>query len=123
MAKSDVIDEALRGVFAERDLGSCVEELLAEGVPAAKIVDPRTLAEHPQLVARGFFDEVDHPLAGSQRTMSAPFRYRSVPHWLRSAAPLLGQHNAEVLAELGYTAAEIEQLEEGRVIGSWPEGV
>ena len=122
-AREDQIESALRAVFEERERDECVQELVERDIPAAGVVDPRTLALHPQFVSRGFFDEVDHPLVGRQATMSAPFRYRSVSHWLRGAAPLLGQHNAEVLGELGYTQEEIEALEESRIIGSWPEGV
>jgi crotonobetainyl-CoA:carnitine CoA-transferase CaiB-like acyl-CoA transferase len=119
----DEIDAELRRIFAERDRLACIEELSAAGVPAARVVDPRTLCEHPQLVARGFTEVVDHALVGAQPTMGAPFRYASVDRWLRHAAPTLGQHNAEILRELGYDDAAIEALTAEGVIGDWPEGV
>ena len=122
-ALEDKIDSALRALCKDKDRDACVQELVERDIPAAGVVDPRTLALHPQFVARGFFDEVDHPLVGRQATMSAPFRYKSVSHWLRRAAPLLGQHNSEILGELGYTAEEIEGLKESKIIGSRPEGV
>ena len=121
-AQQENIDEALRGVFAERDLKDSVEQLLEAGIPAAAIADPRALTGHPQLAARGFLEEVDHPLVGRQSTMGAPFRFASVDHWLRHAAPTLGQHNAEILTGLGYGPDEIEQLKNEKVIGDWPEG-
>jgi crotonobetainyl-CoA:carnitine CoA-transferase CaiB-like acyl-CoA transferase len=68
-------------------------------------------------------EEVDHPVVGRQSTMGAPFRFASVDRWLRRAAPTLGQHNAEILVELGYGPEEIEQLKTEKVIGHWPEGV
>jgi crotonobetainyl-CoA:carnitine CoA-transferase CaiB-like acyl-CoA transferase len=122
-SRQDKIDEALRCVFAERNRDACVEELIAAGVPAARVVDPRTLPEHPQLAARGFLEEVEHPIVGRQATMSAPFRYASVDHWLERAAPVLGQHNAEILREFGHTEGEIEVLAAEKVIGDRPEGV
>ena len=122
-AHQDTIDEALERVFAQRDLGDSVDELVAAGIPAAAIVDPRALTGHPQLAARGFMEEVDHPVVGRQSTMGAPFRFASVDRWLRHAAPTLGQHNAEILSELGYGPEEIEQLKTEKVIGHWPEGV
>jgi crotonobetainyl-CoA:carnitine CoA-transferase CaiB-like acyl-CoA transferase len=121
--RQDELDAELRRVFAERDRDASVEELIAAGVPAAPVVDPRSLRDHPQLAARGFQEEVEHPIVGRQATMSAPFRYASVDHWLDRAAPVLGQHNAEILAELGYDPADIEDLAAEKVIGDWPEDV
>ena len=121
--QQDALDEGLRRVFAERDRDACLAELIAAGVPAAPVVDPRTLAAHPQLVARGFLEEVEHPIVGRQATMGAPFRFESVDRWLHCAAPVLGQHNAEILRELGHTEVEIAELVAERIIGDWPEGL
>ena len=122
-AQHDAIDERLREVFAGRELSAALEELLAAGVPAAAIADPRALTHHPQLAARGFLEEIDHPVVGRQSTMGAPFRFASVDRWLRRPAPTLGQHNHEILGELGYASDEIKKLETEKVIGHWPEGV
>ncbi|MCP4908551.1 MAG: CoA transferase [bacterium] len=122
-SRQDELDEGLRAVFAERDLEACVAELIAAGIPAAAVVDPRSLAGHPQFVARSFLDELDHAIVGRQATMGAPFRYASVEHWLKSAAPALGEHNREILEELGLGADEIDALAAEKVIGDWPEGL
>jgi crotonobetainyl-CoA:carnitine CoA-transferase CaiB-like acyl-CoA transferase len=122
-ARQDEIDEALRPVFAARSRDACVEELSAAGVPAAPVVDPRTLAAHAQLVARRFLEDIEHPVVGRQATMGAPFRFASVERWLEHAAPTLGEHNAEILRELGYGAGEIEALAAEQVIGVWPAAV
>ncbi len=122
-AQQETLDAALKNVFAQRDLETSVEQLVAAGVPAAAIADPRALAGHPQLVARGFLEEIDHPVVGLQSTMGAPFRFASVDRWLRRSAPTLGQHNAEILGELGYGPDEIEQLKAEKIMGDWPEGM
>ena len=70
-----------------------------------------------------FLEEVNPPIVGRRATMGAPFRYASVERWLKRAAPVLGEHNAEILHELGYDEGEIEVLAAKKVIGDRPEGV
>lgn len=122
-AAENAIDAGLRAHFATRELDLCVSELVAAGVPAARLTDPRALAGHPQLVARAFHETVAHPLVGPQATMGAPFRFAGVDHWLDRAAPTLGQHNREILRGLGFDDARIARLAAEGVIGDWPEGV
>ncbi len=119
----DTIEAELRNAFAERDREACLAELAAAGVPVGAVVDPRALGPHPQLVARGFHEEVEHALSGRLDVMGMPFRFASVERWLQRAAPTLGQHNAEILAELGSDAERIAALEAEQVIGTWPANV
>jgi crotonobetainyl-CoA:carnitine CoA-transferase CaiB-like acyl-CoA transferase len=74
-----------------------------------------------QLTFRDFFEELDHPVNGRARLSTVPMRLSggSVP-FHRHPAPLLGQHNHELLAELGVTEAEIAELEADGIIGSTP---
>ena len=75
-------------------------------------------------MARGFFEQVDHPVVGTHPIPGMPFRYESQKKWIRSPAPTLGQHNREILGGLlGLTDSEIEQLEADEVIGTRPKGV
>jgi crotonobetainyl-CoA:carnitine CoA-transferase CaiB-like acyl-CoA transferase len=78
---------------------------------------PRELANCPQLEARQFFQEVEHPVIGK---IKVPFRLWSMSAaaaCYRRPAPLLGQHNEEVYAELcGYTVAEVGKLRDRGVI-------
>jgi crotonobetainyl-CoA:carnitine CoA-transferase CaiB-like acyl-CoA transferase len=121
--RHDELDDALRTAFSDRDLIACVDELTASGIPAAAVCDPRILAQHPQFVSRGFFDEVDHSIVGSQKVMGAPFRYASIERWLTRSGPTLGEHNVEILEELGNNKEEIQALATKKVIGDWPEGL
>ena len=77
---------------------------------------PQDLADCPQLEARGFYEEVDHPVVGKIRV---PFRLWNMSEGgaaYRAPAPLLGQHNAEILGELGYSAAKIAELAKSGII-------
>lgn len=122
-AAHDRIDAALGAWCAERDRDALVETLLAAAIPAAPVADPRATSRCPQLVARGFYEPVEHPVVGVHPVPAAPFHYRGVKRWLRGPAPLLGQHNREVLAEAGYPDAEIDALEAAGVVGTRPDGV
>ena len=122
-AQQDLLDEQLGAWAATRDADAAAEQLIAAGVPAACMVDARLSGDHPQLVARGFAETVGHAVAGDLAIPTVPFRYASVAHWTRSPAPLLGEHNEEVLAELGYSLEEIESLREAEVIGRDPKGL
>jgi len=119
----DVLDRHLAGWAAARDLGAAVAALTAAGVPAAPAVDPRRTAGHPQFEARGYHEQVDHPVAGSHPTPSLPFRFRTVERWIRQPAPTLGEHNDQVLGErLGCTRDQLDSLADAGVIGTRPGG-
>ena len=70
----------------------------------------------PSFNSRGVFAEGDHPAAGPLRYPGRPFIMNASPWQLRRTAPLLGQHTAEVLREIGYSDAEIGTLHTDRVI-------
>ena len=70
----------------------------------------------PSFNARGVFTEGDHPVAGRMRYPGRPFIMNGSPWRLRRTAPLLGQHTAEILAEMGFSDAEIGALREAGVI-------
>ena len=82
------------------------------------------LSRHPQFVARGFYEEVDHPSLGTYPSPGFPFRFASVDHWLHTAAPLFGEHNHDVLTRiLGLSDDEIAALEDARSDRQPPEGL
>ena len=117
------IDQALAAWAAEQDVEGAVDTLRAHGVPAAPAWDPRRVSEHPQFRARGFYETVDHPVAGRHAVPTQPFRLSGLDRWVRTAAPTLGQHNAQVLGEAGCDGAELRRLEEAGVIGTRPKGL
>jgi crotonobetainyl-CoA:carnitine CoA-transferase CaiB-like acyl-CoA transferase len=122
-AGHDMIDAELAVWASERTLEDALRALLAQGVPAGQVRDPRLAGDHEQLVARRFFETLDHPIVGLQPFASLPFRFGSVTSWLRRPAPTLGQHNGEILGELGYGEEEIERLEIDGIIGTSPVGL
>lgn len=74
------------------------------------------IMEWPQHKARGFIVDVEHPVIGKTKILGAPFRLSESPWQLRSPAPLLGQHNEEVYAKLGYGKEDLVLLRERGII-------
>ncbi|MDO3636288.1 CaiB/BaiF CoA-transferase family protein [Mycolicibacterium arseniciresistens] len=117
----DLIDDRLGEWTAQRTADDVVETLWAAGVPVAKVMQPHRQTELPQLTARGFFEDVGHPVNDPTPHSALPFRLSPGPQrFHRHPAPLLGQHNDELLTELGLSAAEIAELEADDVIGHAP---
>jgi crotonobetainyl-CoA:carnitine CoA-transferase CaiB-like acyl-CoA transferase len=106
-ATAPALLDALRGVIGDvspeewcsaRPAPECEEILLAAGIPAAVVVDDSRIGANEQLRARGFFETVDHPVAGATELVTWPFRFdEGFARWYSTPAPLLGQHNAEIL--------------------------
>ncbi|MEB3068112.1 CaiB/BaiF CoA-transferase family protein [[Mycobacterium] vasticus] len=117
----DLIDARLAQWCAERGGDEIVEALWPAGVPVAKAMQPHRQAELAQLQHRGFFEEVDHPVNPAVRHSTLPARPTQGPkRFHRRPAPLLGEHNQELLREVGFSDAEIAQLAADGVIGSAP---
>jgi crotonobetainyl-CoA:carnitine CoA-transferase CaiB-like acyl-CoA transferase len=107
---------------ATRTPDAAARDALAEGVPAAAMVPGFATLDDPQMRARGFFEAVVHPAVGEQYYPTWPVRMSAGPHrYWTAPAPLLGQHNVEVLhGELHLTGDELARLEADHVIGTRP---
>jgi crotonobetainyl-CoA:carnitine CoA-transferase CaiB-like acyl-CoA transferase len=116
----NTLDTELAAWARARTVDEAVAVLVAAGVPAGEARDPRTMREHPLLKERGYFAELEHPVVGRQWIPSPPFRPAGTGDWLRTAAPLLGQHNGEILRAMGLENEEIEALQDAQLIGSSP---
>jgi crotonobetainyl-CoA:carnitine CoA-transferase CaiB-like acyl-CoA transferase len=86
--------------------------LEAHRLPAAPVIDPADTGEDPWFRERGIVCDVDDEVLGRISVTGLPMRFGTVaPPTVDRPAPFLGQHNAEVLAELlGYDAARIDEL-------------
>ncbi|MGD0803669.1 MAG: CoA transferase [Candidatus Bathyarchaeia archaeon] len=94
-----------------------VEYFVDIGMPVAPVYQVNESLEDPHLNARGMFIEVEHSKVGKFRTVNFPVKFSDTPGEVKSAAPLIGQHNREILKGLlGYDEERIVELEKGGII-------
>jgi formyl-CoA transferase len=84
--------------------------LAGAGVPCGACLDTGEVLTDPHLLARDMIVEVDHPVRGRFVTVGNPIKLSASPTAIRPS-PLLGEHRAEILAELGYSDEQIRALE------------
>ncbi|OAN36863.1 CaiB/BaiF CoA transferase family protein [Mycolicibacterium iranicum] len=114
----DAFDDVLTAWTRTRTPADIAEELGCRGVPAERLLSADRMYDVEQLDARGFYEELEHPITGRHRFPGWPFRIAPGPdRHHRSVAPTLGQHNSEVLAAVGLSEAHIAALRDQKVIG------
>jgi crotonobetainyl-CoA:carnitine CoA-transferase CaiB-like acyl-CoA transferase len=119
----DVLDERIQAWTLQYTHQEVMTLLQQRGVPAGAVWNAEELVSDPQLNAREFFWEIDHPEVGPNKYCGLPLRLSDVPEWPRRPAPCLGQHNVYVLNRvLGFSDKQIRELEEAGVIGTEPIG-
>ena len=108
---ADLISEKLQS----KTVDEWVEIFNRESIPSGAIYNVEQALEHPQIKHREMVVEVDHPTMGVARLLGLPVKFTDTPGQV-TAPPLLGQHTAEVLGELGIESAEMARLEDAGVI-------
>jgi crotonobetainyl-CoA:carnitine CoA-transferase CaiB-like acyl-CoA transferase len=119
----DRLDTGIAAWTRIRASDEAAETLGLAGVPAAVVVAARDIAFNPQLRHRRLFEVEEHPVTGSHELPAFPVRLSRVDSWHPRSSPALGQHNDEVLTELGLGLDEIQALRELGVIGERVAGL
>jgi crotonobetainyl-CoA:carnitine CoA-transferase CaiB-like acyl-CoA transferase len=88
----------------------CLATLDEVDVPCAKVQNIGEVLADPQIRARGMVVEQEHPVLGRIRLGNLPFHFSDCDTTITTPAPLLGQHNREVAARLGYSPEEVDTL-------------
>src|SRR5213594_3728741 len=93
-----------------------LDRLESAGVPSGPInTYPEALSD-PHTLARGMVVDLVHPGAGPIKALGVPVHLSETPGAVDGPAPLIGQHNDEILAELGYDAAARQRLRDAGVV-------
>src|SRR5919198_2059909 len=117
------LDQILTAWTQQREHYQAMHLLQAHGVPAGAVLKGGETLLDPHLTARGFWDVVNHPEAGTYTQVSTPWRLSKSPRRPTTPSPSLGEHNGYVLGDLlGLSQQEIGALEAQGIIGTRPMG-
>ena len=116
MRHRDALIPLIEKTTAQAPRAHWLARLDAVDVPAGSINDYAEALSDPQTLAREMVVDLVHPGAGPVKSLGVPVKLSDTPGAVDRPAPLLGEHNTEILAELGYTEAEQRALANQRVI-------
>ena len=119
--RGDEVDAMLSAWTSTQEAHALMGRLQGAGIVACAVSDARDLSQDPHLSARGFWTTLDHEDVGPRVYPGIAVRLSRTPATSRYAAPLLGEHNHEVLRDLlGMSPEEVADLAEEGTIGWAP---
>ncbi|MBK6394785.1 MAG: CoA transferase [Betaproteobacteria bacterium] len=108
MANLPALTALMNAALATRTKAEWIDTFDAAGVPVGPVNSIGEALSHPQALARGMVVDLVHPQAGATKALGCPVHFSATPTSVTRPAPMLGEHSREVLAEAGYSAAEID---------------
>jgi crotonobetainyl-CoA:carnitine CoA-transferase CaiB-like acyl-CoA transferase len=113
LTHADQVYGALASIVSRRTTADWVALGTALGIPVS-VVPPLADIVDDEANHRGVLRDAEHPVIGTYRSIKPPVAFSASGQREPAPAPLIGEHTDEILAELGFTAAEIGRLvEEG----------
>ena len=112
LLNADEVDALMLPWLLEHDKVDIFKAGQEHGLGFSFVAGMEDILEMEQLVARDYFVELEHPVAGNHRYPGPPISPDSnvVEAWVYRRAPLLAEHNLAVLGELGYSSQDVERL-------------
>lgn len=106
----EVFTDCVKDYFQQKTRSELSEIFTTAGIPNGPVQTISDIMNSEQLKARGMLQMVTDPNIGDYVALGNPMRLSETPPEISCPSPLLGQHTKEILAEYGYTRAEIDSL-------------
>ena len=116
VAKRDLIIPSIKQLFKQYDKKDLMEKLEQTGLPFAPISKPEDLFEDPHLNDSGGLLDIDLPQGGQTKIPALPIQMKGNRFGVKYQVPKLGEHTREVMQELGFDDASIDQMIEESVV-------
>jgi crotonobetainyl-CoA:carnitine CoA-transferase CaiB-like acyl-CoA transferase len=110
------LEAALEAAIVRQDRETLLKTLDEAGVPATPVNTVSQVMEDAQTAARSMIERVVHPRLGEIPVVGTPVKFSRMRARVRRAAPQQGEHTDEVLAEHGYSSAEITALRAKKIV-------
>ena len=112
----DALNAEIEAETLKDSMPNWIERLNAAGVPCGEINDIQQVFESPQVAHLGLAQPVKSHERGDTHLVGQPITMSRTPSTIASPPPMAGEHNQEVLTDLGFTADDIETLKRDGVI-------
>ena len=106
----EALESALAPVFLTRSQAEWLQRLEANDVPVVPLYNVAEVLKDPQVRHLDLVEELAHPQAGKLQFVGGPVRYDGLTKEQSMPPPLLGEHSAAILKELGYDQSNIDEL-------------
>jgi crotonobetainyl-CoA:carnitine CoA-transferase CaiB-like acyl-CoA transferase len=106
----EALESTLAPVFLTRSRADWLQRLEAADVPAVPLYNLAEVLNDPQVRHLDLVEESVHPLAGKLQFIGGPVRYDGLPKEQSTLPPLVGEHSAVILKELGYNQTDVDAL-------------
>jgi len=106
----EVLVPLLQKIFQQKPMAASLEKFAAAEIPAGPINTVAEALNDKQTSGRGLIVQLEHPTLGAAKSIANPIRFSRTPVSYRLPPPLLGEHTAEILQRLGYSAKDVRAI-------------
>ena len=112
-----LISERMSEWCAERTSKEAIDELEKSRIPVGEVLRAQETLKERHIVEKGSFVKLSYPTLKEEYSVVGPaIELSENPGKIKHRSPELGEHNQQILMELGYTQEEINQLKKDRII-------